>query len=179
MVHATKVRFITTDTGDIEVIFTVDGYNNKRIATRLVSELKGKQITFTAKELKSARSIEQNDMLWALIRKISDHTNGGHREEDMMHVYAQLLIRGNIKREYVRVLERAKHILDDNFRAVIEVPNSKRQEANGNTTVGYWVYYGSSKFNVKEMTELIEIALDVCTDLGLDDSEIETIRRDK
>ncbi len=179
MVHATKIRYNTTDAGDIEVVLTVEGYNNKRIATRLVAELKGKQITFSAKELKSQRSIEQNSMLWALIHKLSDHINGSHRDEDMMDIYGKLLIRGNIKREYVRVLEKAKHILDENFRAVIEVPNSKRQEANGNVTIGYWVYYGSSKFNVKEMTELIEIALDICSELGLDDSEIETIRRDK
>jgi hypothetical protein len=51
---------------------------------------------------------------------------------------------------------------------VLEVPNSRRIE-NGKETAGYWVYYGSSKFNTKEMTELIEIALDLASELGVED----------
>ncbi len=178
MIVAEKAKYSVNDEGDIEVTFIVTGYNNKRIAQRLVAELKGKQIQFNAKELKSKRSIEQNDMFWALVGKISDKINGSHRELEMMNIYGYLLKEANIKRDYVRILEKAKHILEDNFRAVIEVPNSKRHEPNGSETVGYWVYHGSSSFNVKEMTELIDIALDTCTDLGIDDQDIETIRRD-
>ena len=39
---------------------------------------------------------------------------------------------------------------------------------NGKETVGYWIYYGSSKFNTKEMTEMINIAEDMATQLGID-----------
>jgi hypothetical protein len=106
-------------------------------------------------------------MLWGIITNISDQVNNSHREEDLLNIYSTLLQRANIKREYIRTLPQAKHILDDSFRAVLEVPNSRRIE-NGKETVGYWVYYGSSKFNTKEMTELIEIALDLASELGVD-----------
>jgi chitinase len=84
-----------------------------------------------------------------------------------MNIYGNLLQRANIKREYIRTLEQAVNILKDSFRAVIEVPNSRKIE-NGKETVGYWVYYGSSKFDTKEMTELIDIALDTATEVGID-----------
>jgi len=178
MIVAEKAKYSVNDEGNVEVTFIVSGYNNKRIAQRLIANLKGKQIEFNAKELKSKRSVEQNDMFWALVAKISDKVNGSHREEDMMRTYGYLLKEANIKRDYVRILEVAKHILEDTFRAVVEVQNSRRTEPNGSETVGYWVYHGSSTFNVKEMNELIDLALDTCTDLGIDDQDIETIRRD-
>ena len=176
MIVADQIKYSVNDEGNVELTFTITGYNNKRIAQRLVGSLKGKKIEVKAKEHRTQRSIEQNDMFWALVGKISDHMNGSHREPDMLHTYGWILKEANIKRDYVRILKEAKHILDDNFRAVIEVPKSRRIEPNGNETVGFWVYHGSSKFNTKEMSELIDVALDICSEHGIDDHEIETIR---
>jgi len=153
--------------GDVELKLTVDGYYNKRKAKQIYEDLKDKKVKAILKEAKSNRSIEQNEMLWGIIRQISDKVNHSHREEDLINIYSTLLQRANIKREYVRVLPKAVHILKDSFRAVMEVPNSKRTE-NGKETVGYWVYYGSSKFNTKEMSELIELALDLAMEVGID-----------
>jgi len=165
--HCTRVRLNTTYNGNIELVLEIDGFNNKRKATKLYQELKDKEVHAILKEFKSNRSLEQNEMLWAIIRSISDKVNHSHREDDMMNIYSTLLQRANIKREYIRTYRTAKNILEDNFRAVMEVPNSLKVE-NGKETVGFWVYYGSSKFNTKEMTELIEIALDLATELGVE-----------
>jgi len=156
-----------TPNGSVQLTLTIDGYLNRRKAEKVYAELKDKEIHATIKEFKSNRSLEQNEMLWAIIRSISDKVNHSHREEDMMNIYSTLLQRANIKREYIRTYKTAKNILDENFRAVLEVPNSLKIE-NGKETVGFWVYYGSSKFNTKEMTELIEIALDLATEIGVE-----------
>jgi hypothetical protein len=138
-----------------------------RKATQLYNDLKDKEIHATLKEFKSSRSIDQNDMLWAIITQVSDKVNGSHQEQDLMNVYGTILQRANIKREYIRTLIQARDILEQSFRAVLEVPNSRKIE-NGKETVGFWVYYGSSTFDTREMTQLIEVALDIATEVGID-----------
>jgi hypothetical protein len=158
---------MTRPNGDVVLELTVDGYYNMRKATQLYNDLKDKEIHATLKEFKSSRSIDQNDMLWAIITQVSDKVNGSHQEQDLMNVYGTLLQRANIKREYIRTLVQARDILEQSFRAVLEVPNSRKIE-NGKETVGFWVYYGSSTFDTKEMTQLIEVALDIATEVGID-----------
>jgi len=158
---------MTRPNGDVVLELTVDGYYNMRKATQLYNDLKDKEIHATLKEFKSSRSIDQNDMLWAIITQISDKVNGSHQEQDLMNIYGTLLQRANIKREYIRTLVQAKGILEQSFRAVIEVVNSRKIE-NGKETVGFWVYYGSSTFDTKEMTQLIDVALDTATEVGID-----------
>jgi len=165
--HSKKIRMTYTPNGDVELTLTIDGYYNKRKAKELYNQLQDKEITAILKEFKSSRSIEQNDMLWGIITQISDKVNSSHREEDLLNIYSTLLQRANIKREYIRTLPQAENILKESFRAVIEVPNSRKIE-NGKETVGYWVYYGSSKFDTKEMTELIDTALDLATEVGIE-----------
>jgi hypothetical protein len=153
--------------GELEFTFTIDGYYNKRKALTLYNELKDKETTLKLTEYKDKRSHDQNEMLWAIITQISDKVNGSHQEQDLLNTYGVILQRANVKREYVRTLPQAEDILKQSFRAVIEVPNSRKVE-NGKETVGYWVYYGSSSFNTKEMSQLIEVALDIATEVGID-----------
>jgi hypothetical protein len=165
--HCKKIDMMTRPNGDVVLELTVDGYYNMRKATQLYNDLKDKEIHATLKEFKSSRSIDQNDMLWAIITQVSDKVNGSHQEQDLMNVYGTILQRANIKREYIRTLVQARDILEQSFRAVLEVPNSRKIE-NGKETVGFWVYYGSSTFDTREMTQLIEVALDIATEVGID-----------
>ena len=169
MIVADKVRYITTDTGDIEVIFTVSGFNNKRIAQRLVSELKGKTVELKAKEHRSQRSIDQNRLMWQIISDICVAESGNRHQQDMWRIYSSLLVMSNIKYTEIRTLVAAKDILEKNFRAIVEVPNSDKESKKGLTRL-YWVFYGSSTFNKKEMSDLISNALDWASKLGIDTS---------
>jgi len=176
---AKEIKLMSDDEGNLIVSLTIphEMYHNQQIARRLASELKGKLIDVKMKEAKSQRSIDQNDCLWGILTKISDHMNGSHREEDLMSVYKMLLLRANIKREYFRGIRESVSVFEnvEGVRAVIIEPNSER-EMGGKITIGFWLYYGSSKFNTKEMSSLIELALDVCDELGIDDSEIYKLR---
>lgn len=154
------------------VSFIVD---NKYIANVFVNELKNlDKIELTAKAHKESRSVRQNKLLWALVSKISDHINGEHSQESTMKIYSELLVKANEKYEFIAALESAKSSLETVFRAVIDT--NQVRDVNGAKLNIYKVFIGSSKFDTKEMTNLIEITLNYASYLGISDSEIETIR---
>ncbi len=135
------------------------------------------QIEVKATPHKQNRSTRQNNMLWALIRKISDEINASHREEDIMHVYCDLLVKGNVEYVIVAVEPRARHLLEKQFRVVQELQGSVTTE-RGVLMQGYKCFIGSSKYNTKQMGELIELALDMAHEIGIKDSVIESIREE-
>lgn len=128
----------------------------------------------TIKQHKESRSVKQNKLLWAIIEKVSDEVNGSHREDDIWNVYKELLRRANVKYEIVAAEKKAKHILDEHFRYVEELPNSLTTQ-KGRTLIAYKCYIGSSKFNTKEMNELIEAIKDYAAEYGIVDHEIQML----
>lgn len=149
--------------------------NDRYVANLFVKELEHlDKIELTAKAHKESRSIRQNSYLWAIIGKISDVINFEHTSDSTMKIYAELLVKANVKYEFVLVLETAKHILESQFRAVIDT--GQRREINGKELVMYKVFIGSSKFDTKEMTELVDLALKYASEVGVVDSEIESLR---
>ena len=148
---------------------------DRYVANLFVKELEHLDlIDITAKKHKESRTLQQNKMLWAIISLISDKLNFEHTEESTMKIYSELLVSANIKYEFMLILPEAKHILEQSFRAVIDAGQSR--EVNGKELRMYKVFIGSSKFDTKEMTELIETALNYASKLGIVDSELESIK---
>ena len=115
------------------------------------------------KEPKSKRSLEQNKLLWKLIHRIAKETY-----QDDMEVYCAVLERADALSDYVITAMDMKDTLRKSFRGVKFV---RMQEVNGKDCFVYKVYLGSSKMNTAEMTELIEITMQVCSELGIDTRE--------
>ena len=111
------------------------------------------------KEPKSKRSLEQNKMLWQLI-----HTIAKKQHQDDMEVYCALLERADALSDYIITAYDMEDDLRKCFRGVRFV---RKQEVNGKECNIYKVYIGSSKMNTKEMTELLDITLQVCAELGI------------
>ena len=111
------------------------------------------------KEPKSKRSIEQNKMLWQLIHAIAKQTH-----QDDMEVYCALLERADALSDYIITAYDMEDELRKCFRGVRFV---RKQEVNGKECNIYKVYIGSSKMNTKEMTELLDITLQLCGELGI------------
>ena len=63
--------------------------------------------------------------------------------------------------------------LRKSFRAIREIGT---REVNGKELTMYQVFIGSSKYDTKEMTDLIETVIRKCDEFGIVDSEIEVIR---
>ena len=111
------------------------------------------------KEPKSKRSLEQNKMLWQLIHAIAKQTH-----QDDMEVYCALLERADALSDYIITAYDMEDELRKCFRGVRFV---RKQEVNGKECNIYKVYIGSSKMNTKEMTELLDITLQLCGELNI------------
>ena len=111
------------------------------------------------KEPKSKRSIEQNKMLWQLIHSIAKE-----QKQDDMEVYCACLERADALSEYIITAYDMEDELRKCFRGVRFV---RKQEVNGKECNIYKVYIGSSKMDTKEMTELIDVCLQICAELGI------------
>lgn len=118
-----------------------------------------KLYTIEIREPKSKRSIEQNKMLWQLIHAIAKQTH-----QDDMEVYCACLERADALSDYIITAYDMEDELRKCFRGVRFV---RKQEVNGKECNIYKVYIGSSKMNTKEMTELLDITLQLCGELGI------------
>jgi len=111
------------------------------------------------KEPKSKRSLEQNRMLWQLIHSIAKK-----QHQDDMEVYCACLERADALSDYIITAYDMEDELRKCFRGVRFI---RKQEVNGKECNVYKVYIGSSKMDTKEMTELIEVCLLICGELGI------------
>jgi hypothetical protein len=156
--------------------------DNRYTASRFVQELDYDKIEVTAKQYKSNRTLRQNDYMWKLIQMMSDKLNGEHTEDSMLKIYGELLTQANVKRDLIAVLPQAVETLKSTFRAVVKTGQTiKSVNAESGKTaelVSVWVYHGSSKFNTKEMGELLDIAIMKCSELGIQDSELLSIENE-
>ena len=111
------------------------------------------------KEPKSKRSLEQNRLLWRLIHKIAKK-----QYQDDMEVYCTALERADALSDYVITATDMEQALRKSFRGVKFV---RMQEVNGKDCFVYKVFLGSSKMNVSEMNELLEIVYQMCAELDI------------
>lgn len=135
----------------------------KDIITDLLKLDKEKFYICEIKEPKSKRSLEQNKLLWKLIHHIAKETY--QSDED---VYCAVLERADALSDYVITATDMAEDLRKSFRGVKFV---RMQEVNGKDCYIFKVYLGSSKMNTSEMNELIEITMQVCSELGIDTRE--------
>ena len=67
------------------------------------------------KEFKSKRTLQQNKLMWALIRKIASHEDMQQEPEE---IYVSALEEANLRSTYLLAPEEAEEELRKNFRAV-------------------------------------------------------------
>lgn len=131
------------------------------IVTNLMKMDLSKLYEVSIKEYKHKRSIEQNKKLWVLIDKISKATGN-----DEMQVYCSILEKANVKTDYIITAINMEETLKKSFRAVKFI---RMQEVNDKNCYVYKVYLGSSKMNTAEMSELLDITLNICGELGIEE----------
>lgn len=112
------------------------------------------------KKARSKRSIQQNRLLWKLLAEL-EHETG----QDMMDWYIYALEDSDCKHEYLLGTDDIYDNLLKSFRAVRKV--GKRMVNDVELTM-FKAFYGSSKFNVKEMNQLIDIVMGYCHESGID-----------
>lgn len=131
----------------------------KEIVTELFKLDMEKLYICDIKQPKTQRSLQQNRLLWKLIHNIAKATY-----QDDMGVYCALLEKADALSDYVITATDMETALRKSFRGVKFI---RMQEVNGKECYVYKVYLGSSKMDTKEMTELLDITLQICGELGI------------
>lgn len=162
------------ENNELVVCFTV-GSADQKAALLAMEEMQGKKIDVSIKEYKSKRSIEQNKLLWVLLGKMAEAMSGNRRKVSTEECYCLMLEETNVAYDYLLCLPQAEARVKESYRVV---RNVGEREVKGKTLNMYQCFVGSSKYNVKEMTELIEATLDKLAELGVFDSEIEMARKE-
>ena len=119
---------------------------------------------FEIKEKKTTRSLQQNKLLWELIHKIAKRQN-----QDDIEVYCALLERADALSDYIITATEMEEALRKTFRGVKFI---RKQIVNDKECNIYKVYIGSSKMSTKEMTELLDITIQLCSELQIPTLEV-------
>ena len=147
---------ITTDwnTGKMQVTFSID-------QTSVVNDLqkmKDSKLTIKALLSRKKRSLDANAMMWACLKDIADALN-----TDKWDVYLQMLKRYG-KFTYIVVKEKAVEAVKEQWRECEVVGNI---EINGQPAVQMLCYFGSSTYDTKEFSVLLNGIISEMREMGL------------
>lgn len=132
----------------------------KNLIPKLMEMDLDKYYDVSIKEPTNKRSLQQNKMLWSLIHSIAKATN----QEDN-DVYCALLEKADALSDYIITAVEMEDALRKSFRGIKFM---RMQEVNGKDCYIYKVYLGSSKMNTKEMTKLLETAIQIASELEIE-----------
>lgn len=158
---ATFQRRTLTEDGDMEITFKVNKYSVNWLNT--CKGLENKPYTLDIGIPRSKRSNDQNALLWKIIHDIAEKEDGHLANE--WDTYCALLELSDAKHtDLVAVAEAEQEFRKmQGFRAIRVLRPAKEEGF-----LIYRLYPGSSSFNTKEMTKLIEVSLDYAAKIGLD-----------
>lgn len=155
-INAQYLRRQMTEDGTIELIFAVKGATSQIS----VQDLKKDTIyRLQMTEIKSKRTIQQNNALWVLIDEIAQRTGN-----DSMDVYCKALEEAGAKYQYIACLPDAEQMLRKAFRCIKLV---NQFEHKGKTFNQYRCYEGSSKMDTKEMSMLLDTVIKMAAEMGI------------
>lgn len=131
----------------------------------LIQELNKEELySINISKARDKRTENQNKYMWALIGEI-DKARNGERSNDDWSIYLEALVRSGAKFTHLLVEPEAEQLLKESFRAIQLVRKIKVGEKVFND---YKCFYGSSKMDKKEISNLIETLLDMASECGLD-----------
>lgn len=131
----------------------------KNLIPELLKMDMDKYFEISIKEPSNKRSLQQNRLLWKVIHLIAKET-----QQDDNEVYCAMLEKADALSDYIITAVEMEDALRKSFRGIRFM---RIQEVNGKDCYIYKVYLGSSKMNIKEMNELLDITLKVANDLGI------------
>ena len=163
-------RVTYDENGNVCLTFKgLDRYASKQALQELKSKPNDQVYVLEVKEEKSKRSINQNALFWKLCEKLTETTTGHKRESDVQDTYIYLLQEANVSAVFLMGLPEIENDLKQTYKIVKVVDSRDYKGKNMNV---YKCYKGSSKFDVKQMTELIDLVMDKLHEAGVSDIEV-------
>lgn len=155
-----KPEIMTDFSGNISITFRVDR-ESAQAARGLANKLHGmkdKHIV-TIKEYRNRRSLSANAYMWELLSQIAQSIGS-----DKDAVYLEMLRRYG-KFTYAVVRPDAAEELKRHWRTADEL---EEVSVNGKKGVQLRLYYGSSTYDTKEMSVLLDGIVSECRELGIE-----------
>lgn len=157
---ANKIDFSTKSNGDMVVELIVKDYQDKRIMQHSYDSLKDlTELSVEVKKYRNKRSLSANGYLWALLNKIAEVVN---RTKD--DIYLEMLKRYGVS-TYMTANKKAFERIKEQWKTV-EIVDEKQQQ--GHDIVKLLCYYGSSTYDSKEFTRLLDGVINEAKDLDIE-----------
>lgn len=181
---ASKASKYINEDGDMVVSFVVKGTDKMGVNLAFEEQKSRKNkiekiLEVDMKPYKSKRSIEQNAALWFLLTKLAESVSGSKDKISVEEMYCEMLEEANVESEFILAPKEIEESLRKSFRAIREKGTRIIEDKNGENkemTV-YQCFVGSSKYDTKQMYDLITQTLYRLDAEGINDSEIEHFRR--
>lgn len=141
-------RKVINENGNLEITFEIDNYYSKREAEGLQKDVK---YNLDIKEVKRQRSLQSNNLFWALCGELAKVMNDDNDEWD---IYCNAIENASTNFEYVGCTPQAFDMLKKSFRVVKLIEEREKMNI-------YKVFVGSSQFNQEEMNRIIDYVLDL------------------
>lgn len=148
-----------------EITFTVDG---NLTAAQLESIADAEKLRITAVKWHKKRSLDANALLWKCLGDIAASLGA-----DKWQIYLMMLKRYG-KYTYVCVRPEAVEMVKRQWRETEEVG---KVEINGQEAVQLLCYYGSSTYDTKQFSTLLDGVISEMQEMGLETPASEEMRR--
>jgi hypothetical protein len=124
-----------------------------------IDELRDKKLSIELKQFRNKRSLDANAYLWALLQKMADKLNTSKDE-----LYIEILSRYGVFTHMVV----KENVVDRVMQEWKVCKNLGQVTVNGQTGIQLQCYFGSSGYDSKEMSVLINGVVSECKDLDID-----------
>ena len=139
--------------------------------TKNILELdKSKKYNLSITNVKSRKTLEQNNVSWAIMRDIARVSD---KDNDVEMVYRDVLALANIKSTFLMTVPEAKEELEKVYRVVIDHGSRDTKDNKGNNLHTYECLVGMSNFDRKEMRDFIDALLRLAYEHGVDTTRYE------
>ena len=169
-----SISFKALESGETEVSFVVDKMNySEKTNVRAALEGAGEALSLVLSKFRQKRSLNANNYAWVLLQKLAEE-RGQTKEE----VYREFIKQYGIFRP-VTVNKEAAETLEyiwqkNGLGWVVE------ETGRTDKSVDLLMYYGSSTYNTRQMSRLLDAIVDDCKQCGIETlppEQIEEMKR--
>lgn len=171
-IRVNNIRLQYNENQQPEIILTTTGDIREEVADLKNVIAEGKELTAEIKQYRKKRSLNANALLWVLLSEMAAVL---HTSKD--ELYIQMLDRYGVFTFVVvkpSVVDRVKQ----EWRTVRELGEIT---VNGKTGIQLQCFFGSSTYDSKEMSVLIDGVVSECNELGIETmqkEELESIKKE-
>lgn len=154
-----QIKHIGIDyiTNNLEITFTV---NEKQLLLTEYEKLKGiEKLKIKVDKFRNKRSLDANAYMWVLLQKMAEILRTTKDE-----LYLDMLSKYGV---FTHVIVKP-HVVDRVISEWRTVRNLGEVSVNGTTGIQLQCYFGSSTYDTKEMSVLIDGIVSECKELGIE-----------